>query len=261
MLKTLHPSNYAFAGCSNLQKVVSLVATPFAISDNVFSKTIWGSSPLDATLYVPKRAKAVYEATAGWNRFPRIEEIEEGELQDGDTFTYVVDGMSMKFCVLSAAEKTCQVGGAFDYWDADKETGNAIDNTTTGIVKIPETVNGFTVTKIGMYAFGMCQNLERVEIPSTVNTIDYSAFSSCSNMSAITIPSSVTTIERYSFQGCRNLKTLYIPASVTYIGNGAFSTNNLETITVDSENPIFDSRNNCNAIMETAAATPFASNA
>lgn len=247
--------NYAFAGCSNLEKVVSLITNPFAISDYVFSKTIWGNSPIDATLYVPKGTKAAYEATAGWKKFPRIEEIEEGELQDGDTFTYVVDGMDMKFRVLSAAEKTCQVGGAFEYWDANNETGNAIDNTTTGLVKIPETVNGFTVTKIGMYAFGMCQNLESVEIPSTVNTIEYSAFSSCSNLSTVTIPSSVTTIERYSFAGCRNLKSLHIPASVTYIGNGAFSTNNLETITVDSENPVFDSRNNCNAIMETATNT------
>lgn len=249
--------NQAFAGCSDLEKVVSLIINPFEISDNAFSQTtnLGGITPLDATLYVPKGTKAVYEATAGWNKFPRIEEIEEGELQDGDTFTYVVDGIGMKFRVLSAAEKTCQVGGAFEYWDANKETGNAIDNTTTGIVKIPEIVNGFTVTKIGIYAFGMCQNLESVEIPSTVNTIEYSAFSSCSNLSTITIPSSVTTIERYSFDGCRNVKTLYIPASVTYIGNGAFSINNLETITVDSENPVFDSRNNCNAIMETATNT------
>ena len=40
---------------------------------------------------------------------------------------------------------------------------------------------------------------------------------------------------------------------MTSIGDGAFGgCSGLTTITVDADNPIYDSRNNCNAIIETA---------
>lgn len=45
------------------------------------------------------------------------------------------------------------------------------------------------------------------------------------------------------------LKHVYIPKTATYIGQGCFG-ENMETITIDPDNPVYDSRDNCNAIIE-----------
>ena len=84
-------------------------------------------------------------------------------------------------------------------------TGNLTD------LVIPETVNGYTVTKIGAGAFWR-SDLKSVHIPASVTEIEYS------------------DIYGWSFTGCP-----------------------LENITVDAGNSVFDSRNNCNAIIETAS--------
>ena len=59
-------------------------------------------------------------------------------------------------------------------------------------------------------------------------------------------------------QGWNNLKSIVIGKNVTSgldnMGN-AFMTNNLTSITVDPENTVYDSRDNCNGIIETATNT------
>lgn len=161
----------AFYGCKGLEKVVSYIQNPFEIEKGIF--------PMQATLYVPAGTKPAYEATPGWNLFSNIVEMGEEVFEDGDTFTSFENGRLMKFRVLSAADKTCQIGGGFSIDEAVEEIANAVDRNSTGVVKIPETARGFTVTKIGNYAFGLCQLLTGVEIPSTVTEIDRSAFTSC----------------------------------------------------------------------------------
>ncbi len=52
-----------------------------------------------------------------------------------------------------------------------------------------------------------------------------------------------------AFAGCTGLTSIHIPSSVTNIGGGAFS--GVEKIEVDPENPKYDSRDNCNAIIST----------
>ena len=64
----------------------------------------------------------------------------------------------------------------------------------------------------------------------------------------------VTGIGNDAFRVCNNLTSITIPKGVTSIGNWAFPAK-LDSITVDSDNPVYDSRKNCNAIIETATKT------
>ena len=82
---------------------------------------------------------------------------------------------------------------------------------------------------------------------------------------SITIPSSVsysgktynvTGINSAAFQDCSDLTSITIPYSVTSIGRGAFrGCSSLTSMVVAEENIVYDSRSNCNAIIETSSNT------
>ena len=91
-------------------------------------------------------------------------------------------------------------------------------------------------------------------IPNSVTSIGFAAFYACSSLTSITIPNSVTSIGQYAFYGCSGLTSVTIPNSVTKIGLSAFQyCSGLTSIVVESGNTKYDSRDNCNAIIETAS--------
>ena len=127
-------------------------------------------------------------------------------------------------------------------------------------VVIPEKVyvgsKELTVTSIGYGAFCGCYGLTSIEIPSSVTSIGDRAFQYCSRLKSMNIPSNVTYIGNAAFYECFSLTSLNIPSSVRCIGDRAFyNCAGLNSITVDSGNMIYDSRDNCNAIIETASNT------
>ena len=88
----------------------------------------------------------------------------------------------------------------------------------------------------------------------SVTSIGYVAFSGCTGLTSITIPASVTSLGSQVFYDCTGLTSISIPASVTSIGTEAFSTcSGLASIKVEAGNTAYDSRENCNAIIETAS--------
>lgn len=113
-----------------------------------------------------------------------------------------------------------------------------------------------SVTSIGEEAFSYCRSLTSVNIPNGVTSIGYRAFSSCSSMTSLTIGSNVTSIGEWAFSSCEKLTSVTIPSSVTSIGEAPFgSCTNIAEMRVAEDNPNYDSRDNCNAIIETATNT------
>jgi len=113
-----------------------------------------------------------------------------------------------------------------------------------------------SVTTIGASAFSRCTGLTSVTIPNSVTTIESEAFSYCTGLTSAPIPNSVTTIGASAFYGCTGLTSLIVPKSVTTIGASAFSgCTGLTSVNVESGNTVYDSRNNCNAIIEKATNT------
>ena len=118
-------------------------------------------------------------------------------------------------------------------------------------ITIPE-----SVTSIGSDAFWNCIGLTSITIPESVNSIGDYAFQNCTSLTSITIPNSVTNIGDYAFSYCSGLTSVTIPNSVTSIGRYTFaSCFGLTSIIIDKNNPKYDSRNNCNAIIETKSNT------
>ena len=89
-------------------------------------------------------------------------------------------------------------------------------------------------------------------IPNSVTSIEYNAFYGCSGLTSITIPNSVTRISFCAFDGCSNLQSILIPSSVTDLWHCFGNCPNLKSVVVENGNPKYDSRENCNAIIETA---------
>ena len=90
-------------------------------------------------------------------------------------------------------------------------------------------------------------------IPNTVVSIEEDAFNHVRDLTSITIPSSVTSIGGWSFW-FTGLTSINIPSTVTSIGTNPFAgCADLTSITVESGNPVYDSRNGCNAIILTSS--------
>ena len=124
-------------------------------------------------------------------------------------------------------------------------------------IKIPN-----TVTFIGEYAFRYCPELEDVIISEGVTSLSIAdrAFEGCYELASITIPEGVTEIGADAFAGCNKLISISIPSSLATIGDNAFGFVNgedrpLKSIKVSKENKNYDSRNNCNALIETSTNT------
>ncbi len=126
----------------------------------------------------------------------------------------------------------------------------------SGNMVIPETVTyegtTYTVTAIGEMTFAYC-NMESVTLPNTLKTINDHAFAFCNGLSEIIIPNSVTTIGRYVFWNCTALRRVFIGSGVQSIDQYLIeSCYDVESLEVHPDNPYFDSREGCNAIIETA---------
>ena len=98
--------------------------------------------------------------------------------------------------------------------------------------------------------------MTELTLPNSLESIGDGAFRGCSGLTELTLPNSVKSIGDIAFRGCSGLTELTLPNSVKIIGDGAFAyCSGLGKITVESGNSRYDSRDNCNSIIETETNT------
>ncbi len=108
---------------------------------------------------------------------------------------------------------------------------------------------------IAKSAFSSCYALQSVEFGNAIESIDTLAFSGCP-IRLLELPNSLVHLGDRAFSGNDELRKVTIPASLTSIEGNVFPfCHYLEEIIVDANNPKYDSRDNCNAIIETETNT------
>lgn len=167
-------------------------------------------------------------------------------------------------------------------WEKDYEY-TAGSPEAKGNVAIPDKITvgckSYTVTEIGDYAFVKLTGLISVTIPPTVTSVGREAFAGCTALEAISMYEGTKEICQEAFSGCTALKTLVLPAGLMSIGFGSFCNcqsldaiiipksvtgidvtsfegcDALSAIAVEGGNVVYDSREECNAIVETNTNT------
>ena len=134
----------------------------------------------------------------------------------------------------------------------------AFYGTAIASVSIPA-----SVTSISSVPYGECPNLTKIEVASgntyydardncnaIISTRSNSLIQGCHTTS---IPSGVRSIGWMAFKGYSGIENLYIPKTVQSISYTAFELcSGIKTIIVEDGNPVYDSRNHCNAIISTS---------
>lgn len=105
-----------------------------------------------------------------------------------------------------------------------------------------------------------CVALRTIIIPDEVIYIGPGAFAGCEALTEIHLPASLQVLNNRLFRGCP-LRSLEIPAGVIEIEGSALLGTNIAKLTVNPANTVFDSRDNCNAIIHTADNTIVAATA
>ena len=171
--------------------------------------------------------------------------------------------VAMAMPLVASAQTKVEIDGIWYNLTADTheaEVTSSDGDLYSGSITLTATVTyddvAYSVTSIGNEAFYACSNLTAITIPEGVTSIGEWAFYACSNLTAITIPEGVTSIGVGAFSVCSSLTAITIPASVTSIGDRAFNgCTSLAAIVVAKGNKVYDSRGDCNAIVETNSNT------
>ena len=158
------------------------------------------------------------------------------------------EGVMISFTVYNELEKTAWV------------SSNAIDVATEGVLTIPSTINGYTITGVYNGAFANCNKLDKIIFPNTITSFQYihNSFTGCS--AEVEVSNENTTF--FSREGALYKKNTYdsgcellfaggkctsftVKSDVTQMYNGAFyNSTQLESIIFELEESALSIHNN-----------------
>ena len=280
----------AFFGCFRLS-YLNIPENVSTIGDDAFNvKGIWPG--LDAPESVPKLKSVFYSGpipnaaddiyanapadlvtyafTDDWNTLstwkdrpvtvvddqkPPILSFRDG---DGITWYYrIVNGTAEIYNEVNgkavAAISPTSTAGVRYYKDKDSLTYMVA-------LKVPNSINGYAVTKIGKHAFVECKALTYVGIPASVQELDDGAFKDCTAIrhigpyddsfpfgvpdGQIILPAGISKIGYHAFEGLKS-SSISIPYTMNEtIGNPLAGMDFVTSVDVDASNPKFHSSNN-----------------
>ncbi len=234
-------SMYAFRDCTSLAEI-NIPSSTLDIDTEAFINTLWLDNQPDGVVYAGKVA-----------------------------FTYKGEMPSGTF--LTLRNDTRSIGhGAFSYWSGlvgitipasvvfvGTSCLQSCDNLTTIQVASGNAVYdsrsncNAIIEKATNTLIAGCGNST---IPTSVTAIGDYAFANCTSLHELNLHNQLTSIGEWAFLNCSSLTSLRVPASLTHVEGSAFAAcDQIATITVNSNNPVYDSRDNCNAIIEKASNT------
>lgn len=228
---------YAFNRCGKLERITVLASVPPVIeNENAFDDV----DKETCRLTVPSAYVEQYKAASVWKDFLNVEAI-AGMGKCGDNLDWMLYDTGE--LVITG------YGAMYDY--EYKDTRPKWDKEIVKTVRIEG-----AATNIGKRAFEQCSNMTDIKMPNTITKIGSVAFSSCYALTDMALPNTVTALGSWAYSHCRSLTKVYIPKSLTDIGNLALiGCENVTSMEVEQGNPVFDSRDNCNAIIMTATNT------
>lgn len=130
---------------------------------------------------------------------------------------------------VDATETTKTSTGVDVKWSYILEGNNIKDlkctniSAITGELRIPDKIDGYTVTSIGNYAFSEASGLRKVTIPNTVTSIGSRAFNKCTGLTNVIIPDSVTSLGSSGFYGCAGLTSVALSKNLSKLSEALFS--------------------------------------
>lgn len=239
--------NRVFDNCSSLTTAtigsgVTSISTPFTNCVNLTTLSV-NMKTFNGTKIIGDTNTSIKELILGDN----VEVLNSGGLNRLRGLTSLTVGAGLKDI---SDDSFDNLNIVTLNWNAEN-TGKWFSGKNT----LQEVVLGDNVKEIDDNAFDGCQAITSFTLGDGLTKIGKSAFYSCTSLtSPVIIPNSVTSIGMYAFYVCEKIPSLTIGSGVTSIGYLAFfGCNALASIDVDEGNSVFDSRENCNALIETAS--------
>ena len=107
------------------------------------------------------------------------------------------------------------------------------DYTFTDLAGVTEVTLPDTLTSIGLYAFGGCESLQGITIPSC-ESIAHGAFRGCENLAYALLPENLTYIGQYAFSYTHALTQITLPSGLTTLRMCAFMQSGLTSVNLPS---------------------------
>lgn len=224
--------------CPKLTLIEVKKPIPISIDNRVFSVDAYNN----ATLCVPEGSKAAYETAENWKRFTNIVENSIIYFEDAEVKRICVENWDLNGdgeLSVAEAENVTSLGGVF------------ANNESIGTFR--ELVYFTGLKSIGENEFSNTCLLYAIRIPDGVTSIGNYAFQG-SAIDVISFPNSLTTIGNGAFR-YSSIRSINIPKNVSHIEDDAFYETNPKSISVKADNKWYDSRNDCNALIETSTNT------